>query len=284
MFQTPRKLVGAFVLCAAIVSYGSAGEKLRYHMSKGATYKYAMARDSKTAAQMMGQEFKSTSVGTMNISLTVEDIGKEGELTCTATLDAAKFSVDSPQMKDTALVPTQFLGKRASVTFSSLGKTQSIVPIDSLPQLPPMSPLSGFNPTDLFQRILLELPDQEVSVGDTWKVTRPDTVTRMTLKIVSKPNTEFKVVGTEKVGVYDCLKISIEGTSSQYGAGSMQGMEIVVDGTTKSKGYAYFAPKEGVLVAVEQSSDTEMTTTGTGEQMFTQTSTTNQKTTASLVQ
>ena len=284
MFRTTQKLLGTFLLFVAIVSYSSAGEKLRYHMTKGATYKYTLAIDTKTAMQMMGQDMKSTSGGTMGFSLSVDELGKEGEFTCSAKLDDAKFSVDSPQMKDTALVPSQFFGKRVRITFSPLGKTLSLAPIDSLPKLPPMSPLSGFSPTDLFRRILLELPEQEVGVGDSWKVTRADTVTRMTLQIITKPISELKVVGMETVGSYDCLKISIEGTASQYGTGTIQGMEIVLDGTTKSKGIAYFAPKEGVLVAIEQSSETETTTSGTGEQVFTQTSTTSQKTKMSLLQ
>jgi hypothetical protein len=79
----------------------------------------------------------------------------------------------------------------------------------------------------------------------------------------------LKIAGTEKMGSYDCLKITYEGTASMYGTGSRQGVEFVVDGTVKTKGTALFAPKEGVLVSIESSSTTEMNVSGTGEQTFT---------------
>jgi hypothetical protein len=50
-------------------------------------------------------------------------------------------------------------------------------------------------------------------------------------------------------------------------------MELVIDGTVKSKGTAYFAPKAGLLVSVESSSTNDMNISGAGEQMFTATQT-----------
>jgi len=88
------------------------------------------------------------------------------------------------------------------------------------------------------------------------------------MKIISKPDITYKVAGSEKKSGLDCLKITFEGTASQYGTGSRQGMELVIDGTSKSKGTAYFAPKSGILVSVESSTTNDTNISGAGEQMF----------------
>ena len=86
-----------------------------------------------------------------------------------------------------------------------------------------------------------------------------------------KPNIQYKIDGTESVQGFDCYKIAYEGTTSQYGTGSRQGIDLVIDGTLKTKGSAYFAHKEGILLSNEFTTDNDMTVSGTGEQMFTQT-------------
>jgi hypothetical protein len=111
-------------------------------------------------------------------------------------------------------------------------------------------------------------------MGDTWKYTNVDTMNAQGMTVITKPDILFKVVGSQKVGAYDCLKITFDGTASLYGTGSRQGMEMVVDGTTKSKGTTFFAPKEGLLVSVDSESSSDMNISGTGEQMFTATQST----------
>ena len=138
-----------------------------------------------------------------------------------------------------------------------------------------MMQMSGMgNPTDFLRQLFVKLPEQAVGTGDTWKYVTTDTISSMGMSLITKPDVQFKVVGTAKVGSYDCLKISFEGTSSIYGTGSRQGMEMVVDGTTKSKGVTFFAPKEGVLVSVDNETSSDMNISGTGEQMFTATQST----------
>lgn len=284
MFRALAKLPGTFILSAAIVSACLSGEKLRYAMIKGSTYAYLLTQESKTAANMMGQEFTSTSTAKFWLSLRVEEVGKNGEFICVGKIDTAIMSIESPMMRDTALIPREFFGKRVHVTLSPIGKTLDVTPIDTVPPVQRLAMLGPFGPTDLFRRILFELPDQEVAIGDSWKKAQPDTSKRMNIQIIVKPNTQYKIAGKEKVGALECYKIETEGTASQYGAGQVQGMEVVIDGTIKSKGAIHFAPKEGVLVGIDQTTNVEATTSGTGEQMFTQTTSTEQRTTIKLIQ
>lgn len=271
MFRTLSKSL-LLLLSAAIISHLFAGgEKLRYQMAKGSTYRYTLTADTKSKAQAMGQEFNSTSASMFGISLAVEDVGKEGELICIARVDTNITRIDSPMMKDSALVVKEINGKRTQLTLSPLGKTLKSTPIDSIQPSQTMSMMGNFNVVDLLRRLLLELPEQPVGVGETWKKTTAETLYVQGLQLIMKPDVQYKIEATENAGGFDCFKIAFEGTASQYGTGSRQGIDLVLDGTVKTKGSAYFAQKEGVLVSIESASDNDMTVSGTGEQMFTQT-------------
>ena len=132
---------------------------------------------------------------------------------------------------------------------------------------------TGLDVTDILRRLLIELPEQPVGTDESWKRTRPDTTNVQGIKLITKPDIKYTIVGNEKINGFDCVKISVDGTSSQYGTGTAQGMEIVVDGTVKTKGTMFFAPKQGVLVSVESTSTGDSNVSGTGEQMFTRTQT-----------
>ena len=275
MFRSFVKIACLTLLSAVVLSVAFAGgEKLRYQMPKGVTNKYKLTSDSKTKSQAMGQDFSATSWSLFGISLTGEDAGKNGELVCVGKIDTNLSKIDSPMMKDTARVMKEINGKRVRLTLSPLGRTLKSVQVDEIPQSQAMQMMGGGNPTEFLRRLFVELPEKEAGVGDSWKQTRPDTSNAQGMKTITKPDVTFKIAGIESVGGYECLKISFEGTSSQYGTGSRQGMEMVLDGTVKSKGTMYFAPKEGLMVALEQTSANEMNISGTGEQMFTATNST----------
>jgi hypothetical protein len=271
MFRPLSKSLLLLLFAAVVSQLFAGGEKLRYQMAKGSTYRYTLTAENNAKAQAMGQEFNSSSASTFGISLAVEDVGKDGELTCIASIDKNTTSINSPMMKDSALVIKEINGKRTRLTISPLGKTLSSTQIDTIQPSQTMAMLGNFNVADLLRRLLLELPEQPVGTGDTWKKTTPETLYVQGLKLIMKPDIQYKIEGTENVGGYDCVKIAYEGTASQYGTGSRQGIDLVLDGTVKTKGSAYFAQKEGILVSIESTSGNDMTVSGTGEQMFTQT-------------
>jgi hypothetical protein len=270
MSRTITKVLFLLIVSAVVVSVAFAGgEKLRYKIAKGTTHSYTLVSDTKMKQQMMGQDFTITSWSMAGISITGEDVGANGEMILIGTVDTNLAKIDSPMMKDTARVLKEINGKRVRLTFTSMGKQLKSDLLDKIEQTPAMQMMGGGNPADYMQGMFMKLPEQEVSVGDTWKQTAPDTVNAQGFNMVVKPDVTFKILAAEKFGGYDCLKISFEGPSSQYGTGSRQGMDLVLDGTIKVKGIAYFAPKEGMIVGVDQTTDTDTNISGTGEQMIT---------------
>ncbi len=271
MFRSIIKSLCLILLSAAILSQSSSGgEKLRYLMAKGSTYKYKLNIKSDMKSQAMGQEMAATSASFIGVSMTVENVGDDGVLTLIAKVDTNLTRIESMMMNDSALVIKEVNGKRVRVTMSALGKTLKSEIVDSIKMTQVMQ-MARINPGDILRQVFVPLPEKDVAAGDTWKNTTPDTVKNQGMKLITKPDIQFKVVGSERHGGYDCLKISFEGPVSIYGTGSQMGMEMVIDGTSKTKGTAYFAPQQGLLVSTESSSTMDMNISGTGEQMFTAT-------------
>ena len=284
MSRSIIRFLGLLAISAAVLSTAfGGGEKLRYAMAKGSSVSYTLTGDTKSHAQMMGQDFTTTSWNFFGITMKVEDVGPTGSLTFIGTIDTNFAKIDSPMMKDTARVVTSINGKRVRVTVSPIGKTLTTATIDSIPPSPGAQMGGVVNPADIMRRLFIELPENEVGVGESWKQTTPDTTDAGGFKMISKPDVTYKVLSSEKKGGYDCYKITFEGTASQYGTGSRQGMELVVDGTVKTSGTFYFAPKNGILVWVNSTSSSDSNISGTGEQMFTATQTVNTSSTMELV-
>ena len=273
MFHTLSKTFCLILLAVAVVTSSYGGEKLRYQMTQGDTYKYILKGDTKSKVQAMGQDM-ATNVGNyFGISVTVEKTGADG-LTLIAKVDTNVSRIESMMMKDSAMVMKEINGKRVRLFLSPLGKIVKTVAVDTIVPSRTMQMMGSVNPADFLRQLFVKLPEQAVGLGDTWKYATPDTISAQGMSLITKPDMLFKVVGTEKVKGYDCLKITFEGAGTVYGTGSRQGMEMVIDGTTKSKGTTYFAPKEGLLVSVETESTSDMNISGTGEQMFTATQST----------
>ncbi len=279
MVRSLSRAISAFAVTSLFVTFVFAqGEQLRYQSEKGISHQYKINTESKQKMQMQGQEFGTSSTSAIEFSIEGQD-AKNGDLVFVAKVDKNLSSVDSPMMKDTAMVSKEINGKRIQLVVTPLGKTLKSVALDSIAR--PANPMIGnlVNPVEMMRRLFVELPEKAVATGDTWKQTKPDTTNTQGLKIISKPDITYKIASTEKKNGYDCLKITFEGTSSLYGTGNRQGMELVLDGTVKSKGTAYFAPKTGILIAVESSSSSDTNISGVGEQMFSgvQSVTTNSK-------
>jgi hypothetical protein len=244
----------------------TAGQKLRYHFEKGKTYKYTTFVESKTSGQSNGQEFTLTSGADFDYSLSWIS-ADAGNITLKLVFDKFHIKLNMPMMgfNDSTIVMQEYVGKRIKVVVTESGKTLSVEPIDTIPPSN-LQTMINLSPSELFKQILLELPEKEMNVNETWKKNNPDSISRSGLKMVVKPNIEFTIAGKEKKIDLPCWKITFNGTSAIEGSGSQRGADVTVDGTVKMKGTAYFAPAEGVAVYLEQSSDTDMTTTQTGSQ------------------
>ncbi|HTY37773.1 MAG TPA: hypothetical protein VMH23_11720, partial [Bacteroidota bacterium] len=177
MSRSLSRLIFALLVCTAIVSIALAGgDKLRYKMPKGTTHSYILTSDSKTKAQMMGQDFTTTSTSMFGITMTGEDVGTNGEMILIAKVDTNIAKIDSPMMKDTARVIKEINGKRVRLTVTGMGKTVKTEAVDPIEITPAMQMQGAGNPADYMRSLFAKLPEQAVGIGESWKQTAPDTV------------------------------------------------------------------------------------------------------------
>jgi hypothetical protein len=256
-----------FLLCGC----GSRRLAVQYRFEEGKSYQYSTIVDSKVVGQTMGQEFNTTSVTTFGYSLMIQE-KKEHLLKLTATI--TKFAVRNnfPMMglNDSTIVMSEYIGKRMQVLMTERGKTLSVEPLDAIPPSRVLV-MTGLMPIDLLKQLFLELPDRELEINGSWKKTNPDTITRGKMKMVMKPNVDYKITGVEKKSDYSCWKILISGSNLMEGSGSQGGNDVSSDGIIKINGTAFFAPEKGIFVSSEQSVDNDLTTTVAGSQTGTST-------------
>jgi hypothetical protein len=214
----------------------------------------------------MGQEFTMTSSTHFEYTISLVSVNA-GVMTLTVKFEKFDIKLNMPMMgfNDSTIVMREYNGKRIKVVITDKGKTLSVEPIDTIPPSR-IQMMAGLSPSDLFKQILLELPEKELGVNDSWKKNNPDTISRGGMNLMMKPNLEFRIVKAEKKNEFNCWEIAIAGTSTIEGAGAQHGADVTIDGTVKISGTAYIAPAEGVFVLSEQSNETEMTTTATGSQ------------------
>ena len=255
-------IVFVFLLCQICI----AGQELHYKFEKGKAYHYSTVIESKTTGQSMGQEFTMASGFDFDYSISLLSVNT-GVLTLTVKFEKFNIKINMPMMgfNDSTIVMREYIGKRIKVVMTDKGKMLSVVPIDTIPPSQ-IQMMVGLDPSDLFKQIMFEFPEKEIDVKGSWKKINPDTLSRGGMKMLIKPNIEFKVIAEEKKTDYHCWKIDISGTSSIEGSGSQRGADVTIDGTVKIHGSAFIAPAEGIFVLSEQSSDTDMTTTATGSQ------------------
>ncbi|RPI05420.1 MAG: hypothetical protein EHM64_06615 [Ignavibacteriae bacterium] len=255
--------LAAFILLSQICI---GGQKLRYHYEKGKNYQYTTVVDSKTSGQAMGQEFTMTSGADLDYTVTLMD-ADAGTLTLMITFEKFNIKLNLPMMgfNDSTIVMKDYIGKRVKVIVTDKGKTVSVQPIDTIPPSREQM-IASVTPSDLFKQVLLELPENEMELNGSWKKVSPDTTARGGMKMVVKPNIEYKIAGAEKNSNHDCWKIAVSGTSTIEGSGSQRGADVTIDGTVKSNGSVFMAPRDGIIVQSQLSNETEMTTTATGSQ------------------
>ena len=268
-------LISLFTIVSCQLFSPSAADKvLRYKYETGKPYSYNVIVETKTSGQAMGQEFTATVVNDFQFTLQVTEKSAD-QLTFKATIDKFLTRIDVPLMgmNDSTIEMKNFIGKRFEVVMTTRGKTLSVTPLDSIPPTRGMQMMQS-NPADLFQRIFVELPEQEAPLQSTWKTTKSDTIMRSGIRIITKPEINFIITAEEQHAGYKCRKIEFNGKSTMEGTGTVQGLEVTVDGTMMLKGTMFVATKEGILTGGEQSTDMDMTQTFSGQQTGAQSMTT----------
>jgi len=254
----------ASLLATLAVGAGNA-YKLAYRMKKGQRLKYKTTMNVQNSMEMQGREMTSGSDAVSVLRLEVEEVGKDGNITFVYALDSLNVTAKTPQGDQTIQNPEGMIGKRTRQIMTTAGKKLKSVVVDSM-QLPGLLAQSGGRRSAFS---FIELAEKEVKAGDSWTASTADTNAQTGGQIIVAANTTYTIAGEVDTLGYKCLRITYNGKINLKGNGVNMGMNFSVEGEGPNNGTAYFAPKEGMLVAVVGTSDLESTIALTGQMSMT---------------
>jgi len=274
-------IVAISLLAGAVIAAVAGGPyKLTYRLKKGDRLKYKMTVAVDQSMEMMGQEMTTTVNGNTHMHLDVEEVTKEGNSTFVSAIDSMNVDIKGMQGSQSFKNPAEVLGKRTRLTINAYGKKLRTVIVDSM-NLSGMLAQTGVGRQTAMT--FLELPEKEVKAGDTWSTNRADTMSQGGGKVILTPSLTYTVAGEIDTLGYKCLRILSKGNTAIKGEGTQMGAKFFIDGQGPGTGTAYFALKEGLLVAATSVSDLEMTIAITGPQNMTIPQSTSQRSSLVLV-
>jgi hypothetical protein len=249
-------------------------------MQKGQHLKYQTKTAIDQSLEMHGNEMNSNIDGATVLHIEVEEVGKEGNITFVYALDSLRTQIKSMQIDSTLRNPAELIGKRTRQTISALGKKLKSEVVDSVKLSALLAQAGGSRQTLLN---LIELPEKQVKLGDSWTISQTDTFEQGNLKIMVAPNVTYTVGSEVDTLGYKCLRLAYKGTIKVKGEGTQMGMNLFVEGEGPVTGTAYFAPTEGLLVGTISDSNLEATIALTGQMSMTMPQSTSTKTTMVLI-
>lgn len=269
-------------LLAGLVMASAGVYKLAFSMKKGQRLKYKMKTSTEQSMEMMGREMSSSVNGATVMHLEVEDVSKTGDITFVYAIDSMQTQVKNAMMgmDSTFINPAGLIGKRTRYTMNAAGKKLSSVIIDSVKLSGVMAQVSGGRQNSFN---LIELSGKEMKAGESWTTNKVDTMNQAGGKMMVTTATTYTVGNEVDTLGYKCVRLMTKGKASIKGEGAQMGAKLFFEGEGPTSGVVYFAPKEGLLVAMTSDSDLEMTIAVTGPQNMTIPQTTATKITLALV-
>lgn len=268
--KLPKIGVGIVIISmlAGLAIAAAGSYKLAFRMKKGQRFNYKTTIKVDQSMEMMGREMTSAVEGATSLHVEIEEVGKGGDITFVYAVDSLRTHVknDMMQMDSTFKDPEGLIGKRTRITINAAGKKVNSVIVDSVQLSAMMMQITGGRQTPFN---LLELPENEVKTGDSWTVTRTDTVSQGGGKIMVTPTMTYTVGAEVDTLGYKCVRLPYQGKTTLKGEGMQMGAKLFFDGEGPTTGVAYFAPTEGLFVAMVSDSDLELTIAVTGQQNMT---------------
>jgi hypothetical protein len=278
-----KKMINLLALLVVLtsVSFNAAGQdstKLEYKYKAGKTYRYKSLSSYDMVQEMNGQEMKMSGLNTSIVKMEVTVVSANGDMTSINSYDEMKTIIKNSMM-DTTMEQKEMIGKRGRVIFSKYGIELKKEVLDTITT-------KGFSSgaNTLLTMGLMRFSGHGVAAGVKWSANHIDTVKMGEGSTITNSQTEYSFIGTEQKGTRDCYKIAFVSKSETTGKMKQMGMDIFVEGTGDTSGFAWIDRNEAILVNKESNSTQEMTYAVTGQMKMSIPSTQTIKSTYTLVE
>ncbi|MDZ7374489.1 MAG: hypothetical protein ONB23_11045 [candidate division KSB1 bacterium] len=259
-------------LTAMLLVGGCAGQKpaatrneLSYRWHKGRVLTYAVESRSKQAIETMGQSFQSETTSRLRLTVTTQQVYKDGSALIDFCIDSLFVQIKSPMGEITPDV-TELVGKHVGMRIGRDGRLLEKPEAGQRLELS-LGRMGTVDMEDNLRSVFLRLSGRPAVPGDTWSETDTTTVKRsgMDVKVISQSTN--KLVDRRPFEGRDCYfgqkqgKLEMDGSGQEPSTGATIAFEA--EGTLTSEWY--FDPALGQLVYLEATAETEGTVAVAGQ-------------------
>lgn len=235
------------LLCLVVAAVAGAKTTLRYAMKKGDVLRYQTKMNMDMSMSQGGQDISITSSGGGTVHAAVEDATPEA-ITYTTALEDYKATVSTPQIDTTLSVP-ELIGKRSRQVSTVRGRELSSVVVDTAHFSNPMMQQFASAAKEM-QKVLMELPEQAVGMGDTWVIAKKDTQPGDEGSMIIESKIQCQYVRDADTLGHKCAVVGYALTLNEAGKMKLQKMfDATITGDGSGKGTMFFDGGAGRLVA-----------------------------------
>jgi len=227
---------------------------LEYKMPTGRVLTYQDKSEGSEVTEVMGQSMDTQTTNTSTVTFKAKGL-KDKNFLVAVTVDDMAATVASSAQGDMSPDMSSVKGKSFDMVFSPLGSEIDVAGAEAITY---EFATGTRNLAAGFKMFFPDLPGKPVKIGDTWNSSDgvEEKMGEVTLRIDVK--SVHTLEGFETVDGMECARISTQVSGTVTGAGSQQGMDLNLTGTTKGKNVWYFAVKDGIYVKSASDSTTEM--------------------------
>lgn len=227
---------------------------LEYKMPTGRVLTYQDKSEGSEVTEVMGQSMDTQTANTSTVTFKAKGL-KDKNFIVAVTIDDMTATVASSAQGDMSPDMSSVKGKSFDMVFSPLGSEIDVAGAEGITYefvTGTRSVAPGF------KMFFPDLPGKPVKIGDTWNSSDgvEEKMGEVTLRIDVK--SVHTLEGFETVDGMECARVSTQVSGTVTGAGSQQGMDLSLTGTTKGKNVWHFAVKEGIYVKSVSDTTTEM--------------------------
>jgi hypothetical protein len=232
-------------------------------LKKGETLTYISNSNIDMVQNMMGQEMEMKITSASKNIINITDIDKAGNYIVKQTSKENVIEMNMGIMDTVMQIPE--ITNLPEFVVDKFGNIVSKTNPEPSTEGQGGADFNSMNSASLF----VEFPGRKIVAGDTWAISRTDSIPFMGGTLTNKIKTNYTFEGVEKKNETECYKITYKGGIENEGATTMQGMDFYIEGTGAMQGTTWVSVKTGVPVLDESIMENEMTLALTGQQNLT---------------
>ena len=225
---------------------------LRYGGMEGAAFTLTTAKTDRYTREIMGTKVSTIALDQTECRCEIESSSDKGSVVGIEYL-SRRHETDEPQIE---IGPdfSKLIGEKARFTFSRIGELSEFEGFDALPEFEIVDQgqsIGGKRFVNEIREVFVVLPKNPIVIGETWSFTQeyteliPGGEARITVQCT------YELLGEEKRGGFDCLKLGGEFSYVAEGEGSASGIDYVLRLDGEGSDVVHFVVAKGMILSVE---------------------------------